>query len=168
MNARRIVPIVCYIWSFAMIVGASTFKGDLKPEAFETDLLVGAIAWLGLLVDKGSPFAIFVGVSMLFGPFVGAVVSKDFKNPDAGLLAIIGTGLSASYVVHGSYWHIGAILGGIAAPIAAALFLTGFGMKQAQDAIIKANGGETSDEKRWRMEKERREEEERARKRRVS
>lgn len=166
MNARKVASIVCYTWSFAMIVGASAFKGNLKVESFDGSLVVGAFAWLALIGDKGTALAIFVGISMLLGPFIGMVVSKDFKNPDAGWMAIIGTGLSTSYIVHGTYWNIGAILGGIAAPIGAALFLLGFGMQQAQDSVVKANGGLTSDEKRWRLEKERHAEEDRARRRR--
>lgn len=165
---------VTYFWSAALLYVSHGFlpKEALTSE-FGDKFLLSAFAWLGLIFDHhketvflrsmSTPFAIFAGISMLVGPFWAVIVFKDFGKRAAGLTALLSSGFAASWVVNGHYGDIAAILGGMVAPLAAAFVLTGFAFNSAKNAAVKAVGGETDDERRWRVERETRRNQQRQR-----
>ena len=163
---RKAVSLITMVWSFAMLYMARGFipKEVTTFDSFSSEVLTGAFAWFGLIADAskdtiwkesmGQLPAIFVGISMLIGPFWGVIVIKDFGKWITGPIAILFSGFAASSVVCGHFGNIGLVIGGTLAPMAAALFLLGFSLNTAKNAAIKASGGETDDERRWRRERE--------------
>jgi hypothetical protein len=158
MKMRNAICFITLVWSIGMLAGAYAHPGKSNGlgDDFSSQMLAGAIAWLALIFDHPTPVSIFVGISMLIGPFWGLVALKDFGQKNAGLCAICFSGMASSIVAYGTPKIYPAILGGVCAPLALALFLTGFALQQAKEAAQAAAGNETDSQKRIREESERR------------
>jgi hypothetical protein len=132
---------ISYLWTGGMVLGARLFKGTLENSGveFSQDLVLGAIGWLGVVAHT-TPISISVGISMLIAPFWATILLHDLRATVAGFTVLVGCGLTTSWVVYGTYWCLGANIGGLLAPVLVALYLFGFLISQAKDALQSLQG----------------------------
>lgn len=160
------------IWSISLGYGALFASGAsclplgqaTTTNGFEEGVFVGALAWLYPITDiaTSANFHLsaiqqincwFVGLSVFLGVLYGGLLFNGTCQKVLGLLVLIESMLIGSFIVsHSIVFYVA--LGVLAAPFLLVIFLIGSAVKGTSDGVQEFIGVETTDQKRWRLQKQ--------------